>query len=89
MLFLLFPSPPQASWSWDITSGRMKDVQYKSFTIKKKVSVYASVSVKYEKCKMHAREMLNKRPRIKTLKTVVSAQSYSLTKFSHTFEVRI
>ena len=38
MLFLLFPS-------WDITSGRMKDVQYKSFTIKKKVSVYASVSV--------------------------------------------
>ena len=47
MLFLLFPSP-QESWWWDITSGRMKDVQYKSFTIKKKkVSVYASVSVKY------------------------------------------
>lgn len=44
MLFLLFPLP-QESWSWDITSGRMKDVQYKSFTIKKKVSVYASVSV--------------------------------------------
>ena len=46
MLLLLFPLP-QESWSWDITSGRMKDVQYKSFTIKKKVSVYASVSVKY------------------------------------------
>ena len=85
MLFLLFPRP-QESWLWDITSGRMKDVQYKSFTIKKKVSVYASVSVKYEKCKMHAREMLNKKP---SIKTVVSAQSYSLTKFSHTFEVRI
>ena len=84
MLFLLFPS-------WDITSGRMKDVQYESFTIKKKVSVYASVSVlcvsvKYYKCKMHARKMLNKSPRIKT---VVSAQSYSLTKFSHIFVVRI
>ena len=46
MLFLLFPSP-LASWLWDNTSGRVKDVQYKSFTIKKKVSVYASVSVKY------------------------------------------
>ena len=47
MLFLLFPRPQESWSSLDITSGRMKDVQYKSFTIKKKVSVYASVSVKY------------------------------------------